>query len=100
METNVRRLEAARAFARANRLNRHNGAAARIGILSAGKPYYDLMQALRDLDVRDGIRIGKVGMPFPLEPEFVLGFRQRTRNHPGDRGEAQLPGIAASRDTV
>ena len=74
VETNVRRLGAARAFAQANRLNRHNGAPARIGILSAGKPYYDLMQALRDLDVRDGIRIGKVGMPFPLEPEFVLDF--------------------------
>jgi indolepyruvate ferredoxin oxidoreductase len=73
-ETNVRRLEAVREFARANHLNRHNGLAARIGILSAGKPYYDLMQALRDLGVRDEVRIGKVGLPFPLEPEFVREF--------------------------
>src|ERR1700736_6707381 len=74
-ETNIRRMEAVRAFARLNRLNRHNGATARIGILSAGKPYYDLMQALRDLGVpRDEVRIGKVTMPFPLEPEFVRDF--------------------------
>src|SRR5579864_1689164 len=74
-ETNIRRLEAVRAFARLNRLNRHNGVNARIGILSAGKPYYDLMQALRDLGIRrDEIRIGKVAMPFPLEAEFVRDF--------------------------
>jgi indolepyruvate ferredoxin oxidoreductase len=74
-ETNIRRMEAVRAFARLNRLNRHNGATARIGILSAGKPYYDLMQALRDLGVRhDEVRIGKVAMPFPLEAEFIQDF--------------------------
>src|SRR5438552_15866204 len=64
-EVNVRRLEAARQFARLNGVNRHNGVAARIGILSTGKSYYDLMQALRDLGIHEGIRIGKVGMPFP-----------------------------------
>jgi indolepyruvate ferredoxin oxidoreductase len=75
-EVNVRRLEAAREFARLNRINRHNGAEARVGVLSTGKSYFDLMQALRDLDVRDGVRIGKVGMPFPLDPEFVREFAQ------------------------
>ncbi|HTS46546.1 MAG TPA: indolepyruvate ferredoxin oxidoreductase family protein [Bryobacteraceae bacterium] len=73
-EVNVRRLEAARQFARLNGINRHNGAQARIGVLSTGKSYFDLMQALRDLGVRDGIRIGKIGMPFPLDPEFVREF--------------------------
>ncbi len=73
-EVNIRRLEAARQFARMNSVNRHNAAGARIGILSTGKTYYDLMQALRDLKVRDGIRIGKIGMPFPLDPEFVTNF--------------------------
>jgi indolepyruvate ferredoxin oxidoreductase len=73
-EVNVRRVEAARQFARLNGLNRHNGARARIGILSTGKSYFDLMQALRDLGIRDGVRIGKVGMPFPLDPEFVKEF--------------------------
>jgi indolepyruvate ferredoxin oxidoreductase len=75
-EVNVRRLEAVRQFARLNGLNRHNGVAARVGILSAGKPYYDLMQALRDQGVRDGIRIGKVGLSYPLDPEFVREFAQ------------------------
>ena len=73
-EVNIRRLEAARLFARLNPVNRHNGAAARIGILSTGKTYFDLMQALRDLGVRDGVRVGKVGMPFPLEQEFIKDF--------------------------
>ncbi|MDQ2947482.1 MAG: hypothetical protein M3Y27_16370, partial [Acidobacteriota bacterium] len=74
-EVNVRRLEAARHFARLNQLNRWRGSG-RIGVLSAGKPYYDLMQALRDLGMDDGIRIGKVGMPFPLEPHFVREFAE------------------------
>src|SRR5579871_2692309 len=73
-EVNNRRLEAARQFARLNKVNRHNGANGSVGVLSTGKSYYDLMQALRDLGVHDGVRIGKVGMPFPLEPEFVKDF--------------------------
>ena len=75
-EVNNRRLEAARQFARLNGLNRHNEADSRIGVLSTGKSYYDLMQALRDLGVHKSVRIGKVGMPFPLEPEFVKDFAQ------------------------
>src|ERR1035438_1140709 len=75
-EVNVRRLEAVRQFARLNGVNRQNGAAARVGILSTGKTYYDLMQALRDLKVRDGIRIGKIGMPFPLDAVFVKQFAE------------------------
>ena len=73
-EVNSRRLEAVRQFARLNGVNRHNGADAKIGILSTGKSYYDVMQALRDQKVSDGVRIGKVGMPFPLDPEFVKQF--------------------------
>jgi indolepyruvate ferredoxin oxidoreductase len=73
-EVNNRRMEAARQFARLNGVNRHNGSNSRIGVLSTGKSYYDLMQALRDLGVHDGVRIGKVGMPFPLEPEFLKDF--------------------------
>ncbi|HEV2689402.1 MAG TPA: indolepyruvate ferredoxin oxidoreductase family protein, partial [Bryobacteraceae bacterium] len=73
-EVNSRRLEAARQFARLNGINRHNGAEAKVGILSTGKTYYDLMQALRDLKVREGVRVGKVAMPFPLDSEFVKEF--------------------------
>ncbi|HSM79581.1 MAG TPA: indolepyruvate ferredoxin oxidoreductase family protein [Bryobacteraceae bacterium] len=82
-EVNVRRLGAALSFAALNGVNRWRGAKnARVGLLSAGKAYHDMMQALRDLGVREtdfdsmGIRVGKVAMPFPLEPEFVRGFSE------------------------
>ncbi len=81
-EVNHRRLGAAREFARANGVNQMFGArgGARLGIVTAGKPYYDLMQALRDLGIRRdeldalGVRIAKFGMTFPLEPQFVSEF--------------------------
>ena len=75
-ETHIRRLEAARQFARLNRVNTWSGGGA-VGILSAGKSYTDLMQALRDLGVHDGqVRVGKVAMPFPLEPQFLREFAE------------------------
>ena len=80
-EVIYRRLEAAREFARLNGVNRSFGAEnAWLGIASAGKAYYDLMQALSDLGVRNedlrrlGIRIAKFGMTFPLEPRFAAEF--------------------------
>ncbi|MFN7935496.1 MAG: indolepyruvate ferredoxin oxidoreductase family protein [Bryobacteraceae bacterium] len=81
-EANRHRLEAAKAFARANGLNRWFGAKenARLGIATAGKYYYDLMQALRDLGIgvddlaAMGIRIAKFGMTFPVEPLFAREF--------------------------
>ncbi|MFN0170100.1 MAG: indolepyruvate ferredoxin oxidoreductase family protein [Bryobacteraceae bacterium] len=77
-----RRLAAARDFARINRVNRWDGARsdAWLGIASAGKPYHDLRQALRDLSLNEddlkrlGIRIAQFGMTFPLEPAFVREF--------------------------
>jgi indolepyruvate ferredoxin oxidoreductase len=82
-EVNYRRLEAARAFARLNRLNRISGARdAWLGIATAGKPYQDLQQAFRDLGLRPeehGIRVAKLGMTFPLEPEFVAEFARGLR---------------------
>jgi indolepyruvate ferredoxin oxidoreductase len=85
-EVNNRRLEAARQFARLNRVNRMHGARdAWLGIATAGKPYYDLQQALRDMGIRRedldalGIRIAKFGMTFPLEPQFTKEFAQGLR---------------------
>ena len=86
-EVNYRRLEAAREFARLNEVNRWFGAkdGAWLGIASAGKPYYDLMQALRDLGIRReelpalGIRIAKFGMTFPVEPRFAVEFARGLR---------------------
>ncbi|MBI4907401.1 MAG: indolepyruvate ferredoxin oxidoreductase family protein, partial [Acidobacteria bacterium] len=81
-EMALRRLDAARQFARANKLNRWFGARdnARLGIATAGKYYYDVMQALRDLGIGAddlpglGIRIAKFGMTFPVEPAFANEF--------------------------
>lgn len=81
-EVLYRRLEAAREFARLNAVNRSFGAGggAWLGIASAGKAYYDLMQALADLGLerddlaRLGVRIAKFGMTYPLEPRFVAEF--------------------------
>jgi indolepyruvate ferredoxin oxidoreductase len=81
-EVLYRRLDAAREFARLNPVNRSFGAGdgAWLGIASAGKAYYDLMQALADLGlgrddlVRAGIRIAKFGMIYPLEPRFTAEF--------------------------
>jgi indolepyruvate ferredoxin oxidoreductase len=76
------RLEAARAFAAANGINRITVSTpgAWLGIVSAGKGYYDLRQALADLGLDDealrrhGIRLLKLGMLFPLERGIVTEF--------------------------
>ncbi len=81
-EVNRRRLEAARAFSRLNGVNRWFGArdGAKLGIATAGKSYFDLMQALADLGIGDpvaaGIRVAKFGMTFPLDAEFVREFAE------------------------
>ncbi|HSE93866.1 MAG TPA: indolepyruvate ferredoxin oxidoreductase family protein, partial [Methylomirabilota bacterium] len=76
------RLEAARAFAAANGINRITvpTPGAWLGIAAAGKTYYDLREALRDLGLDDealrryGIRLLKIGMLFPMEPGIVHEF--------------------------
>ncbi len=76
------RLQAARVFARANALNRITARheSDRIGIVTTGKSYADLLSALRLLGVGDrelgraGVRILKLGMAYPLEPEIVSDF--------------------------
>ncbi len=74
-ETYVRRMDAARQFARLNKVNRWHGDG-KIGVLSAGKAYYDLLQALSDLGIAEGVRVGQVGMPFPLDPQFAAEFAE------------------------
>src|SRR5436190_815711 len=76
------RLEAAKAFAAANRLNRITipTAGAWLGIAAAGKTYCDLREALLELGLDDealrrhGIRLLKIGMMFPMEPSIVREF--------------------------
>src|SRR2546429_1685335 len=76
------RLEAAKAFARVNRLNRIavDAPNAWLGIAAPGKTYYDLREALRELGLDDaalrhhGIRLLQIGMLFPMEPTIVREF--------------------------
>ena len=75
---------AALAYNRANRLDRivWDSPRARFGIITTGKSYGDTMQALADLGIdenvaRDvGIRVYKIAMPWPLEPQGVRRFAQ------------------------
>ena len=76
------RLSAVRAFARANSLDRVvvEGARRRLGIVTTGKAYGDLRQALEDLGFTEarlrelGISIYKVALSWPLEPERLRAF--------------------------
>src|SRR5258708_39060270 len=53
---------------------------ARYGIMASGKSYEDIRQALRELGITPevaagiGLRLYKIGMPWPLEPEGVRQF--------------------------
>ena len=73
---------AAIAYARANKLNRivFDSPRPRLGIIACGKAYLDVRQALDDLGIDEayaadiGLRLFKVGMPWPLEAESVRRF--------------------------
>jgi indolepyruvate ferredoxin oxidoreductase len=75
-------VKAAQAFARANGVDRLviDSPNARLGIVTTGKSYLDVLQALEylGLDARAcaelGIRVYKVGMTWPLEPVGIRAF--------------------------
>jgi indolepyruvate ferredoxin oxidoreductase len=70
------------AFAHTNVLNRvvMDSEEPRIGIVTAGKSYLDLRQALDDLGIGDreaaalGLRVLKIGMTWPIEPTQIQRF--------------------------
>jgi indolepyruvate ferredoxin oxidoreductase len=80
------KIYAALHYCRVNQLNRivigSASRPARLGIITSGKSYLDVRQALDDLglDEREceamGIRVFKVAMPWPLEPEGVRHFAE------------------------
>ena len=78
------KLYAALAYCRVNKLNRCviDSPKARLGIITSGKSYLDVRQALEDLGIDEqqaadiGIRLYKVGMVWPLEPEGVREFAE------------------------
>src|SRR5262249_44497361 len=78
------RTELALAYARENGVNRIEGARdAWLGVVCAGKSYFDVRQALRDMGLGDepalqraGVRILKLGMLWPLEAGIVRELAQ------------------------
>ncbi len=80
------KMDAVKAFVRANGFDRiviePPPGRARIGIMTTGKAYLDTRQALEDLGLSDerckalGIRLYKVGMTWPLEPEGARRFAE------------------------
>ena len=82
------KLYAALAYARANKLNKTviDSPNARLGIITTGKAYLDVMQAFDDLGISEedaakiGIKVLKVGMSWPLNRddvrEFAMGLEE------------------------
>jgi indolepyruvate ferredoxin oxidoreductase len=78
------KIYAALAYARANKLNRTmiDSPNAKLGIIASGKSYMDVLEALDELGIDEkmaadiGIRLFKVSMPWPLEPDGVREFAQ------------------------
>ncbi|HEU5284160.1 MAG TPA: indolepyruvate ferredoxin oxidoreductase family protein, partial [Burkholderiales bacterium] len=76
------RLDAVRAYVRANGLNRVtlDSPFPRIGVVGVGKAWLDVLKALEDLGVDNaqaaqlGLRLFKVAVPWPLERESALRF--------------------------
>ena len=78
------KLAAVHAFARANAIDRTaiDASQPRLGIITTGKAYLDVRQALTELGISEqraaalGIRVYKVGLAWPLEPQRALAFTQ------------------------
>ena len=76
------KIPAAVAFARANGLDKVmlGSRKGRLGIVTTGKSYLDVLQALEELDIDRkralelGLSIYKVGMVWPLEPQGITAF--------------------------
>jgi indolepyruvate ferredoxin oxidoreductase len=88
LETEARmqnyKVYAALHYCRVNQLNRIviDSPKPRLGIITSGKSYLDVRQALDDLGITEadaaeiGIRLYKVAMTWPLEPEGVRQFAE------------------------
>lgn len=79
------KLDAVRAYVRANALDRvilKGSARARVGIVSTGKSYMDVLSALDELGIDEaradalGLSLYKVAMPWPMEPQGLRDFAQ------------------------
>ena len=82
------RMAMAKSYASVNGLNRVVGSSnsAELGIIAAGRTYFDLLEALRRLGLdptapnQFGVRLFKIGMSFPLDEaelvRFATGLRE------------------------
>lgn len=78
------RLYALLEYVRQNKINRQDWQApdARLGIVTCGKSYLDVREALEMLGIDEdnapalGLRLLKIGMTWPLEPEIIREFAQ------------------------
>jgi len=82
------KIPAVLAFLRANvqdRIVRTGGHSPRIGIVTAGKSYLDVLQALDDLGIDEaaaaalGLRVLKLACTWPVEPETLREFAEGLR---------------------
>ena len=73
------------AYGRANKLDRivtSGGANAKIGIITTGKSYLDVRQAMEELGIDEveanklGLRLFKIAMPYPMDPVALEKFAQ------------------------
>jgi indolepyruvate ferredoxin oxidoreductase len=93
------KLPAAKAFARANGLDKviFDSDRRGLGIVTSGKAYLDVREALRELGIDAararalGIRLYKVGMIWPLETDGVVAF---------GRGHEELLAIEEKRPVI
>ncbi len=78
------KIYAALAYARENKLNRVtiDSPDAKLGIIASGKSYLDVLEALEELGIDEamaakvGLRLYKIAMIWPLEPDGVREFAQ------------------------
>jgi len=78
------KLPAAQAFVRHNRLDKTvlGRADAKIGIVATGQAFRDVFEALSGMGIDEataselGLRIHKIAMPWPLEPQSIVEFAQ------------------------
>jgi len=92
------------AFIRANNLNRiitSGGRQPRIGIITVGKSYLDVRQAMDDLGIDEvrandlGLRLYKIAAPWPLEPQGLREFAQGETIHTEDSHKYTVEGFEA-----
>jgi indolepyruvate ferredoxin oxidoreductase len=82
------KLDAVKAFVRANGIDRIaiETPQPRLGIITTGKAYLDVRQALAELGISDeraaalGIRVYKVGLTWPLEPQRAFAFAHSVKD--------------------